>query len=146
MYTCGMREVLRTNWRPGSAAEPLGPVLVSVTDYTSNRAVDLAGIWVAGLQLRRHWPTLTGAVGVWLWTAPGRRRTGSVSVWLGQEALEGFVSLPEHVRIMRRYRERGSIQVTTWTTEQFDLRDTWRAARGLLLDGASVHSDARGRP
>jgi hypothetical protein len=118
---------------------------VSVTDYTSNRAIDLVGITVVGLRLRRHWPTLPGAVGVWLWTVPRQRRTGSVSVWLNQEALEGFVSLPEHVKIMRRYRDRGSIQVTTWTAEQFDLRATWSAARGLLLDGTPVHPHARGR-
>jgi hypothetical protein len=140
-----VRRILHTDWRPGSAAEPLGPVLVSVTDYTSNRAIDLAGISMVGLRLRRHWPTLPGAVGVWLWTVPVQRRTGSVSVWLNQEALEGFVSLPEHVKIMRRYRDRGSIQVTTWTAEQFDLRATWRTARGLLLDGALVHPHARGR-
>ena len=61
MYTGDVREILRTDWRPGSAAEPPGPVLVSVTDYTSNRAIDLAGISVAGLRLRRHWPALPGA-------------------------------------------------------------------------------------
>jgi hypothetical protein len=141
-----VRKLQRTDWRPGSVAEPLGPVLVSVTDYTSNHAIDLAGISVAGLRLRRRWPTLPGAVGVWLWTLPKQRRTGSVSVWLNQEALEGFVSLPEHVKIMRRYRDRGSIQVTTWTTEQFDPRATWRAARGLLLDGTPLHPHAQGEP
>jgi hypothetical protein len=140
-----MGRIRRTDWHPGSAAEPLDAVLVSVTDYTSNRAIDLAGIWVVGLRLRRHWPTLPGAVGVWLWTVPMQRRTGSVSVWLNQEALEGFVSLPEHVKIMRRYRDKGSIQVTTWTAEQFDLRATWSAACGLLLDGTPVHPHARGR-
>ena len=140
-----MKGIFRTDWLPGSAAESLGPVLVSVTDYTSNHTIDLAGISVVGLRLRRLWPTLPGAVGVWLWTVPMQRRTGSVAVWLNQEALDRFVSIPEHVKIMRHYRDKGSIQATKWTAEQFDLRATWSAARGLLLDGTPVHPHARGR-
>lgn len=90
-----MKQILRTQWRPGTVAVPHGPVRVSVTDYTSNHALDL-------------------------------------------------VELPEHVSIMRRYRDRGSIRVTTWTAEQFGPRATWRTACGLLLNGDPVQSWRRG--
>ncbi|NIH79452.1 hypothetical protein [Amycolatopsis viridis] len=127
--------MLRTSWVAGPA-EAAGPVLVSVTDYTSNRLWDMPGIYRAGRRLARHWPSLDGAVGHWLWAEPLQRRSGSVSVWRSKQALRGFVGLPEHVRIMRTYRDRGSIRSTTWTVEDPDLRTVWAQASEFLRQAA----------
>ena len=123
--------MLRTSWTPGPAAAS-GPVLVSVTDFTSDRLRDLPGIYRAGRQLSRLWPTLDGAVGHWLWAEPSRRRTGSVSLWRGEDAMRGFAGLPVHRQIMRTYRGRGRIRSTTWTATDPDPREVWRRASEFL--------------
>ncbi|MDX3229520.1 hypothetical protein [Streptomyces sp. ME19-01-6] len=124
--------MLRSGWRPGPEADTDGPVLVSVTDFTFARRMDLPGIARAAVGLRRAWPTLDGAVGLWLWTAPRARRCGAVSVWTGEEALHGFVGLPEHVAIMRKYRSRGEANATTWVVPRFDESGIWREAYRVL--------------
>lgn len=96
-----------------------------------------------GLRLRREWPELGGAVGMWLWAEPRQLRCGSVSVWEGEEALRRFVALPLHVGIMRRYRSRGRMVSSTWVTERFDAGEVWRRARHLLARHRDL--DASGR-
>ncbi|RJL35912.1 hypothetical protein [Bailinhaonella thermotolerans] len=120
--------MLRSRWRAGPAAGAQGPVLVAITEFTARNPLHLPGIARAGFALAREWDDLEGAVGVWLWAEPGRRRTGSVSVWTGERAVRGFVRLPAHVAIMRRYRGRGSLSSATWTAERFDEREIWRTA------------------
>jgi len=153
--------MLRSRWRQGPAGDPLGdraeangadsdmrarrsgPLIVSVTDFTSDAYRDLPGIARRGFVLRRHWPHLDGAVGMWLWAAPSARRCGAVSVWTGRRALAEFVRLPEHVVIMDEYRERGTIRSVIREYESFDAArirqdaevwltsdDRCRAARG----------------
>lgn len=124
--------VLRTEWRNGPDAHSAGPVLISVTDFTSTRFRDLPGVARAGSALGREWPHLEGAVGMWLWSLPLTRRSGSVSVWSSETALRHFIGLPAHVNIMRSYRERGKISTTTWWNESFDREATWRQARAWL--------------
>ncbi|MFC7529767.1 hypothetical protein [Actinoplanes sp. GCM10030250] len=128
--------MLRTRWIPGPAVTG-GPVLISVTDFRADRRRDLPRIYQAGLQLRRDWPLLEGAVGMWLWTAPGQGRCGSVSVWSGETAMYQFVARPDHVRIMRRYRDRGNVRATTWTDPQPDRDAIWSRAR-LYLSGVEI--------
>ncbi|MBN6051565.1 hypothetical protein JYK22_06415, partial [Nonomuraea sp. RK-328] len=67
----------------------------------------------------------------WLWTEPLRGRCGSVSIWLDERALRGFVGRPDHVATVRRYRGRGRIRSTTWTTTTAD-RDIWPRVRAYL--------------
>jgi hypothetical protein len=123
------------SWRPGPAGGR-GPVLVSVTDFTCAHASDLPKVYRAGLALRRAWPGLEGAVGLWLWTKPLQLRSGSVSVWESAEDLHRFVAWPPHVAIMRRFRDRGAIRADTWTADGFDPAETWtRAARLLAQAG-----------
>jgi hypothetical protein len=140
-----MREiaVLRTRWTPGPAAETAGSVLISVTDFRAGTRRDLPGIYRAGLRLRDGWPQLAGAVGMWLWTAPRQGRSGSVSVWRDEESLFGFVAWPDHVRIMRRYRDRGSIRSTTWTDARPDRDAIWTRAR-LYLSGIELRPSEEG--
>ncbi|MEJ3746149.1 hypothetical protein WEI85_23030 [Actinomycetes bacterium KLBMP 9797] len=124
--------MIRTRWTPGPAADATGPVLVSVTDFRAGRRGDLPGVYRAGLRLRRGWPRLTGAVGMWLWTAPLQGRCGSVSIWTDEKALHGFVAWPEHVAIMRRYRGRGELRSTTWTLARRDHAEIWVRAEAYL--------------
>ncbi|GGP02099.1 hypothetical protein LDL08_00110 [Nonomuraea glycinis] len=123
--------MLKTHWTPGPAAGVAGPVLVSVTDFQISRLHDLPGVYHAGLSLRRDWPRLPGAVGMWLWTEPLRGRCGSVSIWQDEQALRDFVAWPDHVTIMRRYRGRGRLRSVTWTAAQSD-RGIWAQARSYL--------------
>ncbi|GGZ08705.1 hypothetical protein [Streptomyces poonensis] len=158
--------MLRSRWCPGPAGDSLGDrvaangidngmrgrvsgsLIVSVTDFTSDAYRDLPGIVRRGLALRRRWPHLEGAVGMWLWAAPSARRCGSVSVWTGRRALAEFVRLPEHVAIMDEYRERGTIRSVMWEYESLDAArirqdaEVWllsddrrRAARGARREG-----------
>ncbi len=106
-------------WREGPASRHDGAVVVSLTDFTAHRARDLPSIYLAGLRLREGWYAMPGAIGLWLWGQPLQRRGGSLTVWESQEDLRRFVSLPVHVAIMRRYRERGTIEADTWEMERF---------------------------
>ncbi|WP_433478111.1 hypothetical protein ACQPZP_14390 [Spirillospora sp. CA-142024] len=121
---------MRSPWRAGPAAGD-GPVLVSVTDFTCANPLDLPKVFRAGMDLRRAWPDLEGAVGVWLWARPLRRRCGSVSVWTDEAALKRFVGWPPHVAIMRRFRNRGTIHAHTWEADRFDPAETWARAGRL---------------
>jgi hypothetical protein len=116
-------------------------VLISVTDFQSAHRRDLPGIYLAGNRLRRHWPELPGAVGMWLWTEPWQGRCGSVSVWRDKKAMHGFIGLPDHVAIMRRYRDRGTTRSTTWTAPAVDRGAIWSRAWQQLL-GVELHEAA----
>jgi heme-degrading monooxygenase HmoA len=118
-------------WAAGPEERTAGPVLVSVTEFTMQHPRDLFGITTAALRLRQGWYGLPGAVGLYLWAAPLERRSGSVSVWTNREDLRRWVGLPLHVAIMRRYRTRGSLESTTWSSPAFDR--------------ASVHTEATRR-
>ena len=124
--------MLRSSWMPGPAAGLDGPALVTVTAFRADKARDLPGIARTGYLLRRLWPELEGAVGMWLWAQPRERRCGSVSVWQDEHALRQFVGLPAHVAVMRRYRGRGLLTSTNWTGADRSLRAIWAAARPHL--------------
>ncbi|WP_436777769.1 hypothetical protein [Yinghuangia sp. YIM S09857] len=128
-------KIVRSGWCAGAAerdATASGGLLVSVTDFTAHRGTDLPGIARAGFRLRRVWPTLDGAVGLWLWTIPRGRRAGSVAVWRDADAMRGFVGLPEHLAIMRHYRDRGTTRTCTWTVEHLVRQRVWVDAEAYL--------------
>jgi hypothetical protein len=120
-------------WIAGpAAAEPGTRLLVSLTDFQIADTRALPRIWIEGLRLRRAWPRLDGAVGLWLWAKPLSKRSGSVSVWRSEPDLRAFVRWPRHVEIMRRYRDAGVLTATTWWTECFEPAETWTAAERRL--------------
>ncbi|MDX3245258.1 hypothetical protein [Streptomyces sp. ME18-1-4] len=155
--------MLRSRWCQGPAGDFLGdravanrvdsgmrgrrsgPLIVSVTDFTSDAYRDLPGIAHRGFALLRRWPHLDGAVGVWLWGMPLARRCGSVSVWTGRRALAEFVRLPEHVAIMDEYRERGTIRSVIRDYESFDASRIRRDAEAWLTSDDRCRA-ARGAP
>jgi hypothetical protein len=124
-----MATPLMTRWTAGPAVDSGGPVVVSVTDFTSHRLRDYPSVMATGLRLRLGWFALGGAVGLKLWSLPLARRSGSISVWESAEALRGFVALPEHVEIMRRNRHRGRLRSTTWSSDRYEHREVLRRAR-----------------
>jgi hypothetical protein len=114
-------------------------VLVSVTDFRIPRMRDLIRASLEGLRLRRAWPSMPGALGLWLWAKPLSRRSGSVSVWRSKEDLRRFVGWQRHVEIMRRYRPVGELTSASWWTERFDASDIWETAeRRLTGDDAEL--------
>jgi len=121
----------RAPWKAGP--EPAdGAVFVSVTDFRVRRYRDLPRVWLAGLRLRRAWPEMPGAVGLWLWAEPGRRRGGSVSVWRSAEDLHAFIRWQPHIEVMRRFRSTGQIESDSWQAPRFDQREVWARARAAL--------------
>ncbi|MCE6993607.1 hypothetical protein LZG04_02120 [Saccharothrix sp. S26] len=76
-----------------------------------------------------------GEVGLWLWAEPLRERLGSVSVWRDDAGIRGFVGLPAHVAIMRKYRDLDVARTTTWHTDDVDPHVIWRAAGRWLRPG-----------
>ena len=118
-------------WTEGPSGAD-GSVLVSVTDFEVTDVRDRIGAWAQGLRLRRAWPSLPGAIGLWLWVKPLRRRSGSVSVWRSEEDLRRFVGWPRHVTIMRRYRGAGELTSATWWAEPFDAQQIWATAERRL--------------
>ncbi|MEU3526804.1 hypothetical protein AB0E62_23535 [Streptomyces sp. NPDC038707] len=107
---------------------------MSVTAFTPHRPWTSVGVYLTGFTLRRGWGATEGAVGLWLWSGPGLLHpcSGSVSVWRDEEGLRGFVARPDHVRIMRAYRDRGGIRSVTWRTDRFERAATRERARSLI--------------
>ncbi|MDA3624880.1 hypothetical protein OU415_05490 [Saccharopolyspora sp. WRP15-2] len=132
-----MTDIWFARWKSGPArASAAGgdPVVVSVTEFTPRRPWTALGVCVRGTALRRIWPDLEGAVGVWLWLELGQLhpRAGAVSVWRGEADLRRFVGRRDHVQIMRAYRDRGAMRSTTWLADRFDPPAVRKAARDWI--------------
>lgn len=126
--------IMRTRWQEGPEAHAPGPVLVSVTEFTAHRHSQSLPIALAGLRLRRSWPQTPGAVGMWLWIDPWRKRSGSVSVWTRERELYAFVGRPDHVQIVRAHKDRGAMRATAWTADRLDPDAVWAAAYARITD------------
>jgi hypothetical protein len=129
--------MIRLGWKPGAATLSRGPVFVSVTRFAFARAIDTPRVWWAGLRLRRVWPALPGAVGMWLWADPWRRACGAVSVWTTRDSLTGFVARTDHRATAVAFRGKGAITSTAWDAESFAPRETWGQAVAWLRARAS---------
>lgn len=119
-------------WWTWGPAEVGGPVLVSFTDFHLRHTGDLLRVYLAGLRLSRAWRSMSGAVGMWLWTTPLGKRSGSVSVWRSEEDLLRFVRWPRHLDLMRAYRNAGELTSTTWREAHFDVAEIWATAAARL--------------
>jgi hypothetical protein len=75
---------------------------------------------------------MQGAVGLWLWAEPLRRRSGSISIWTSEDDLQRFVRWPVHLAIVRKYRPRGTLTASSWEAERFVKQHVMREARRRL--------------
>jgi hypothetical protein len=107
-------------WKSGAPAPVLGAVHVSMNDYLIHRLRDVPRVAREGFRLRGRWPETEGALGLWMAALRGGRRQVSISIWRGPEDLRQFVRSAEHLRIMRSYRDAGTLYTNAWTAERFD--------------------------
>ena len=119
-------------WKAGRPNAARGAVHVSMNDYLIHRLRDVPRVAREGLRLRRRWPELEGALGLWMASFRFGRRQVSVSIWRSPEDLRRFVQSPEHVRIMREFRDAGALHTVAWTSERFDRTLGWRQAADRL--------------
>lgn len=124
-----------TRWRRGPAAGQADSLLVSYTEFTPHTMRDLPAIYLAARRLRHACAELEGAVGVTVYWQIFRRRVGSISAWEDEASLGRFVSLPLHLEIMGRYRERGNLRATSWKTDSFDLSAAFEEGIRALDEG-----------
>jgi hypothetical protein len=113
-----------------------------MNDYLIHRLRDIPRVALEGLRLRSDWPQTEGALGLWVASLRGGRRQVSVSVWRSPEDLRRFVRSPEHLRIMREYRDTGALYTNAWTAERFDRELVWVQANDRLrgrVDGVPHH-------
>jgi len=123
-------------WTPGPEVKTEGPVIVSFTDLTVHRFRDIIACAASGLSLRKGWYAMPGAVGLWLWSSPLERRSGSISVWTNEDDLLRFVRLPRHLAIMREHRKCGTLRSAKFTAERFVAADILRRGRQLITHPA----------
>lgn len=137
-----------TPWASGPVRAPEGPVVVSVTEFVPHTLRHVHAFVLDGLRLREGWYAMEGAVGLYLYGQPARRRGGSVSVWTESAALRRFIRLPRHVEIMRTYRPLGTVRATTFEAA-FDRNEVKRRAldwlRGERPPGPPGRADPLGQ-
>src|SRR5256885_10482478 len=133
-----MRDVLfKDRWRKGPEAGGGGLVVVSATRFTYARPADLVPVAVEARRLARAWPTRDGAVALLTAVQPLRRRTYSVSVWTGEDALRAFLRSPEHVRLVSEYRRRlVAAHSVVWEMDAAELGDAWGIGQRRLSAAA----------
>src|SRR4051794_33843504 len=122
-----MRDILiRDRRRKGPAEGAGGRVVVSATRFTYARLTDLVPVVAEALRLARTWPGRDGAVALLTAVQPLRRRTYSVSVWTGEDALRAFLRSPEHVRLVSEYKRRlVDAHSVVWEMDAAALADAW---------------------
>ena len=120
-------------WKTGTALPPEGGVHVSMNDYLIHGSRDILRVAIAGNRFRHAWPETNGSLGLWVASTPGGRRQISVSIWRSPEDLLRFVRSPEHLKVMRDFRDAGDLFTNKWTAERFDRALIWRQAEDRLL-------------
>jgi hypothetical protein len=125
------REPMRAPWKRGPSTGE-GAAFISLTELKLARMRDLLAITTAGLGLRERWPAMPGAIGLWLWSRPWEGRSGSVSVWDGEEDLTAFLRSPIHLEIMRRYRGMVTVRAVNWASPTGEKSAAWDEAMNRL--------------
>ena len=130
-------------WKSGRLPGGDGPVHVSMNDYWIHRLRDVPRVALRGLRLRRHWPEVDGALGLWMASFKLGRRQVSISIWRSAEDLRHFVQSPDHQQIMRDFEHAGALHTNAWTAERFDPAMIWRQAVDRLtgrIPGVPYHA------
>ena len=113
-------------------ADPGQAVYVSVTDFRIHHPRHVPGALRKALGLRRSWPRLDGAIGLWLWSQPLKLRSGSVSIWRSEADLMRFLRSPVHRAIVTQYGSRMTGISTGWTAPRLDRAAIWEQATNML--------------
>lgn len=139
--------VFSSDWLPGPEDGTASSVVVSLTDFRANTDEELEEIFRTGMDLGRHWPIMSGAVGLWLWGKPKELRGGSLSVWRNADDLRRFVRWPVHVEIMEAWRPRIEVLSKHWEDESFDAPSAWVRAEDHMRAPRDTEgrSEAEGR-
>jgi hypothetical protein len=120
-------------WKEGSAPAGSTPVHVSMNDYLIHGVRDVPRVTRAGLRFRRAWPQTDGALGLWVASTPTGMRQISVSIWRSADDLRRFVRSPAHLKVMRDFRNAGSLFTNAWAAERVDGALIWGQAEERLL-------------
>lgn len=134
MLSIFTRRFLWSKWKAGPAQSTPGEVFVIITHFRANRMRDMPGIARSSYALRRRWPELPGAVGVWTWLDWRNKCVGSVSIWKREQDMRSFLRWEPHVKIVRRYRRAGTTSSVGWTSATFDRQATHARAVQELSD------------
>jgi len=129
-----------SRWTNGQESRDASNVFVSVTRFEASRILDLPGIAITGIALKRRWQELPGAIGTWLWVDIASRSSGSVSVWRAESDMRSFVRWKPHVEIVKRYRAAGVMTSTTWIAPRLDRRAVRHEAARWLARASSSRS------
>ncbi|WP_216899248.1 hypothetical protein [Nocardia alni] len=113
---------ITTTWSDGSAARSTGPYMFSLTEFTPTRVTDVLPIWLAGTRLARQLVRIDESVGITTYIRPAHHgQVGSLSVWTDPKGLDAFMTLPDHIEIMNKYRSRGlPVRSATWWSDHLD--------------------------
>ncbi len=96
--------------------------MFSLTEFTPTKVTDVLPIWLAGTGLARQLIRIDEAVGITTYIRPARHgQVGSLSVWTDPKGLDAFMTLPDHIEIMNKYRSRGlPVRSATWWSDRVD--------------------------
>jgi hypothetical protein len=129
--------MLRLAWKSsyGSVNAQRRPIVLSATRFTYRSLADLPGVFWHGLGLRRNWPKIAGAVGVFLAGDVWQRTTYTVSAWNTESDLRRWLASPEHMRLVRQYRSRvQSSAAVLWNSDQLRVHEIFREGMVRLAD------------
>jgi hypothetical protein len=130
-------------WKDGAVEPGAAPVHVSMNDSLVMKPWEALRVAREGLRLRSRWPQTEGALGLWFAAFGWGRRQVSISVWRSHDDLNRFVHSAEHVRIMRAFRDAGSLMITTtWSADRCDRALVWQQGLDRLegrVEGVPHH-------
>jgi hypothetical protein len=125
-------ELLSTDWLPGPEDGTDSAVVVSFTDFWAATDEDLGQIIRTGLHLSKRWPTMRGAVGLWLWGKPNELRGGSLAVWTSAADLRRFIHSAAHLAIVDKWRPRIEVRSERWEDPSFNAEEAWTRAERYM--------------
>lgn len=126
-------------WRTTADAALATTAVAQVSRLELRRARDIPAFLLTALRLRRAVLRTPGALGVSLRAQPSRRTFWTLSSWRDTDAIAAFTRSPEHVEVMRAFRDRmrGSHFHTWWLAEGAGAPD-WADALDRLDETAST--------
>lgn len=124
--------IVSAPWIAGPHEATPGSVVVSFTDFRASSEEQQQQVFDTGLILRKNWPVMQGAVGLWMWAKPEELRGGSFSVWTSRADLQRFIRWPVHVAIMQEWKDRIGVVADSWETERFDAGEAWARAEAQI--------------